>query len=46
VEFSYPDYTVTCGFNNTASRGGPIREGLQVRIHYVDQLILRLEVAR
>jgi hypothetical protein len=27
VELSYSDDVVTCGFNNTASHGGPIREG-------------------
>jgi hypothetical protein len=46
VEFSQSDYVVTCGFNDTASHGGPIREGLQVRIHYVDNAILKLEIAR
>jgi len=46
VRFSYSDFGVTCGFNNSASHGGPIREGLQVRIHYVGNAILRLEVAR
>jgi len=44
--FSYSDYVVTQGFNNTASHGGPIREGLYVRITYYGNLILRLEVAQ
>jgi hypothetical protein len=44
--FSYSDYIVTSGFNNTASHGGPIREGLYVRITYYGNLILRLEVAQ
>jgi hypothetical protein len=43
--FSYSDYIVTLGFNNTASHGGPIREGLYVRVTYDGNLILRLEVA-
>jgi hypothetical protein len=43
--FSYSDYIVTAGFHNTASHGGPIREGLYVRVSYLDNLILRLEVA-
>jgi len=44
--FSYSDYEVTAGFNNTASHGGPIRAGLHVRVTYWGNLILRLEVAR
>lgn len=46
TSFSYSDYIVTAGFNHTASHGGPIREGLPVRICYRDGEILRLEVAR
>jgi hypothetical protein len=33
--FSYSDYLVTAGFNNTSSHGGPIREGIWVRIAYL-----------
>ena len=44
--FTYSDYTVTAGFNNSASHGGPIREGLYVRITYSGNLILRLEIAQ
>jgi hypothetical protein len=44
--FSYSDYVVTAGFRNTASHGGPIREGLYVRITYAGNLILRLEVGQ
>jgi hypothetical protein len=44
--FSYSDYIVTSGFHNTASHGGPIREGLHVRVTYSGNLILRLEVAQ
>jgi hypothetical protein len=44
--FSYSDYVVTSGFNNTSSHGGPIREGLQVRVSYVDNAIVKLEVAQ
>jgi hypothetical protein len=43
--FEYSDYIVTGGFNNTSSHGGPIRAGLQVRVTYVDNTIVRLEVA-
>ena len=46
VHFAYSDYAVTAGFNNSASHGGPLRAGLQVRIAYRDGEILRLEVAR
>lgn len=44
--FSYSDYILTPGFHNTASHGGPIHEGLYVRVTYVGNLILRLEVAQ
>jgi hypothetical protein len=44
--FSYSDNIMTAGFRNTASHGGPIREGLYVRISYSGNLILRLEVAQ
>lgn len=34
-----------CGFKQTSADGGPLREGLQVRIAYRDGAILRLEIA-
>lgn len=43
--FSYSDYVVTSGFHNTISHGGPIHEGLYVRITYSGNSILRLEIA-
>lgn len=42
--FCYSDYGITAGFNNSASHGGPIREGLPVRVSYVGNTIVRLEV--
>jgi hypothetical protein len=47
VRFAYSDYVITGGFNQTQSHGGPIREGLPVRIHYLppSNLIVKLEVA-
>jgi hypothetical protein len=44
VCFNYSDYAVTAGFNRTSSHGGPIREGLPVRITYVGNTIIKLEV--
>jgi hypothetical protein len=44
--FEYSDYVVTAGFNNTSSHGGPIREGLPVRITFVGNTIIKLEVAQ
>ena len=44
--FEYSDFSVSPGFNNTSSHGGPIREGLPVRITYVGGAILKLEVRR
>ena len=45
VRFEYSDYVITAGFNNTTSHGGPIREGLPVRIWYRAIEILRLDIA-
>jgi hypothetical protein len=49
VYFAYSDYVVTAGFNQTSSHGGPIREGLLVRISYrgptTDEEIVKLEIA-
>ncbi len=42
--FQYSDYVVTAGFNHTSSHGGPIKPGLQVRISYVGNAIIKLEV--
>lgn len=44
--FRYSDYAVSAGFNNTTSHGGPIHEGLHVRIAEVDGLIARLEIEK
>ncbi len=50
VLFEYSDYVVTPGFNNTSSHGGPMREGLPVRIAYIltrpYRTILKLEVGK
>lgn len=42
--FCYSDYVITGGFNNATSHGGPIREGLPVRVSYIGNTIVRLEV--
>jgi hypothetical protein len=44
--YEFSDYVVTAGFNNTQSHGGPIREGLTVRIADVRGKIARLEIRR
>jgi hypothetical protein len=44
--FSYSDFNVTAGFNNTRSHGGPIDNGVHVRITHRGNTILRLEIAR
>jgi len=46
VTFSYSDYSQDPGFHQSMSHGGPIREGLPVRISYVDKTIVKLEVRR
>jgi hypothetical protein len=44
VCFEYSDYVETPGFHNTSSHGGPIQAGLPVRVSYIGNTILRLEV--
>jgi len=46
VRFEYSDYVITAGFNNASSHGGPIREGLPVKIWYLGREILRLDIKR
>jgi len=46
VRFEYSDFVITAGFNNTTSHGGPIREGLPVKIWYSGGEILRLDIKR
>jgi hypothetical protein len=43
--FSYSSYVMNAGFNHSKGAGGPMRDGLQVRIAYLDGKILRLEIA-
>ena len=43
--FCYSDFEITAGFHNAASHGGPIRQGLPVRIFYVGNAIVRLDIA-
>ena len=51
VGFSYSDFEISAGFNNTSSHGGPIHEGLPVHIWYMNigngrnNEILKLEIA-
>jgi hypothetical protein len=44
VWFSYSTFGPTHCFSHTTSYGGPIRKGLYVRIAYIDNCILRLDV--
>jgi len=43
--FHYSDYMPTFGFHDTKIGNGPIREGLHVRVTYVGNIIIRLEIA-
>lgn len=43
--YSYSDYDGSAGFNRTSSHGGPIRQGLSVRIADIHGVIARLEIA-
>lgn len=42
--FCYSDYVVSAGFNNSASHGGPIRDGVPIRVSYIGNTIVRLEI--
>lgn len=44
--FSYSDFIVSPGFNQTSSHGGPIHAGLKVRIQYIDETITKIEVEK
>ena len=46
IPFHYSDYEVTAGFNNSSSHGGPVRQGLPVRIWYTGNTIVKLEVPK
>jgi len=50
VCFHYSDYQHTGGFNHTSSHGGPITEGLPVRVTYAPSpganVILKLEIQK
>src|SRR5271157_5028370 len=41
---AYSDYAFTPCFNNTASHGGPIRPGQNLRISFMDNCVLRIEL--
>lgn len=42
--FFYSDFIDTGAFNNTASHGGPVRNGLKMRVTYWRNSILKLEI--
>jgi hypothetical protein len=44
TNFSYSAYASTLGFHRSMFQGGPIRQGLQVRICHQNGVILRLDV--
>ena len=44
-DFCYSDFVVTNGFNRTRALGGPMRDGLQVRLSLIGETIVRVEVA-
>lgn len=48
VHFAYSEYLIAPGFRQTSAHGGPVREGLPVRIHYSGAperaSILKLEI--
>ena len=46
INFKYSNGTITSGFNHTNSFGGPIRKGLKVRISYINNIIIKLEIQK
>ena len=46
VKFEYSDCNVTAGFNHMASQGGPIKKGLSVKIWYIGNEIIRLDIKK
>lgn len=42
--FSYSDFELTPAFNQSTLKGGPMRQGLQVRIYHLRGRILRVDV--
>lgn len=44
-QFCYSDWVITPGFNRTRAMGGPMRNGLQVRLSAIGNTIVRVEVA-
>ena len=42
-EFVYSDQLITGGFHQSSACGGPIRDGLNLRIWHVDGIIIRIE---
>jgi hypothetical protein len=44
--FEYSDSVITGGFNNTSSHGGPIKQDLPVRVTFVGNEIVKLEVGQ
>ena len=46
ISFSYNALDDSPCFHNAPFRGGPVREGLDVRIHYYEDCIQRIEVLK
>ena len=44
--FSYSPYKMTNAFHQIAADGGPMRDGLYVRIIYRDDVILKIEIGQ
>lgn len=43
--FSYSDFIVSPGFRNAVSHGGALREGMWVRVLYIREHIVRVEIS-
>jgi len=43
--FSYSDHGLIAGFNKTKREGNQLKEGMEVRVTYINDKILRIEIA-
>ena len=41
--FRYSSYDITSGFNKTVVRGGPLKEGMNVKLWYYEGVILKIQ---
>ena len=43
-DFTYSDYVETLGYHQTISHGGQLKNGVVARLHYIGDVILKVEI--